>query len=1417
MQRRPRLNRSLIRHLEALEDRQLLTASVADIGDLSPALEAAFIGASDLSQYTDQQLESATRWVVATRQPADLVELADTLGVEKEDITETGFVSNTYSVDVTDYDTSAGQPSFAARTQSLLYGYPIVSKERSLRLAFDDPLFSQQWNLHNTGQVSPTATFDHGFTNAWDEATGEGVVISIVDEGVELDHPDLSKNVVLAASYDFANGDNMPEPFHAFAGHGTAVAGIAAGNGGNAIGITGAAPSASLAAVKLPFSSLTDDDEAAAVSYGVALVDIYNHSWGPNDNGIAEGPGPLLIAAIEQSVRDGRDGLGAIHVWAAGNGQLANDDVNLDGYANLRQTIATAAIDTAGRQTSYSEPGAAVFVSAISGSQGHNVVTTDLVGDRGLNAFADSTDGDSLSDLDYTSNFGGTSAAAPVVSGAVALMLEANPSLTWRDVQHILAETAIQNDPQDSDWTTNAAGFHVNHKYGFGALDAAAAVTTAKTWTNVDSERSTRAVISSPKIVSDDVDATIPLVVSQRLNVEWVEVTVDVEHSRRGDLEIVLTSPSGTESVLASPREQDTGSYNNWVFTSNRNWGETSNGLWSVTLRDAISGEAGRVERVQIDVYGTTASAVPDTGGDQTTDPDPNNPGDNTQTPDSGTGDNGGQTDPGSGGNPSNPDPGTGGGDSGAGSGGNNSGGNQNPPPVKPPPISTIRGVILESRDANVTANSRGIAGLSVYLDANNNGLIDLGETTTRTSKNGTFIFDQVPQGDYQVRMVPTAGWKAVTPETQSIALRSATVETTFTVQSYKDFGDAPFPYSTTQAQGGAVHAIDDKLFLGLRVDPDADGHGTDGANWDDVNGLDDEDGIVFASSLIPGHGATLSVTASRSGYLQGWIDYNADGDWEDAGEQILVNRRVPAGVSNQVIIVPNGVLEGTTYARFRIANQLNVQPNGFAYDGEVEDYVVLIGDNVSEIQAPVARNDSLVVLQDSSINGLNVLANDSIPLTGARIVSVDSPATQGAVVIGSGGGSLKYTPAVGFSGTEHFSYTIENLVGQTSTAIVTVDVTEVLDPPIAANDEYSIGFGSGPTTLSVLGNDGSTNGTLRIGTVSTPTQGGTVDISDDGKRLIYSPRVDYAGPEEFTYTAVDAKGLSSEATVSIIVSRSSKLVSVELVAMDASGNRLTNLRPGDEFTLAGYVTDTRSNPRGLFAAYVDVTYNAGVVEVVGDISHGTTYDKVVSGNASVAGLIDEVGGTTSIVAGLDGKQYLLFNVPMRATGFGNANFATDSADHIPASQVLLFGSDDAVDEQEVGLGKLSLPVRAFTNTEPLDANNDGSISPIDALVVINDLNTIGARALSVFADAALLPKSFVDVNGDNAVSPIDALMVINRLNSIARSDASAGGAAATGVFTSADVAAAFVDLESADDDAKKLKQVDDFFDQFAS
>jgi subtilisin-like proprotein convertase family protein len=357
---------------------------------------------------------------------------------------------------------------------------------------------------------------------------------------------------------------------------------------------------------------MTDLMEALSMSLFNQDIDIYNNSWGPPDTGsINNGsrPGPLALAALEAGVTDGRDGLGSVYVWAGGNGRQAGDNINYDGYANSRFTIAVGAIDNNGVQAFYSEPGAPLIVSAYSSGNAVGITTTDLVANGS-----------------YSSDFGGTSSAAPLVAGVVALMLEANPNLGWRDVQNILIDSAMQNHPSDSDWVANGAGRLVNHKYGFGAVDAATAVDLAEGWTNLGPQVSASSgVINVGQSIPDNnaLGVASSFTFDTAIDVEYVEIVFDATHTYRGDLSIVLTSPDGTQSILAEPRADSGDDYSNWVFTSARHWGESSAGQWTLTVRDLVARDLGTFNSWRINVHGTSSATRPsgfhrvDLGGGQ--------------------------------------------------------------------------------------------------------------------------------------------------------------------------------------------------------------------------------------------------------------------------------------------------------------------------------------------------------------------------------------------------------------------------------------------------------------------------------------------------------------------------------------------------------------------------------------------------------------------------------------------------------------------------------------------------------------------------------------------------------------------------------------------------------------------------------
>ena len=337
-------------------------------------------------------------------------------------------------------------------------------------------------------------------------------------------------------------------------------------------------------------------------------VQIENHSWHRSDDGrTLEAPGPLAEAALSNAAAQGRSGAGRIFVWAAGDGRIQGDNCNFDGYANSRFGIAVGAVDDTGRQAFYSEACSALLVSApSSGVPGvsRGLMTSDLV------------DADGFDPSDYTSAFGGTAAAAPVVSGVVALMLARNPTLTWRDVQHILVRTSRPVDAGDTSWTSGP--FPHSEKYGFGVVDAAAAVRAAARWTNVPAERVTRAVTHAVGVPIADNN---PAGVSDEIwigpeyagfSVEHVDVEFTAGHPHRGDLEVTLTSPDGIVSHLAPARPGDSGvDFSAWRFRSVRHWGESAAGTWTLTVTDRAAGNVGIFSGWSLRIYGTGPATTP--------------------------------------------------------------------------------------------------------------------------------------------------------------------------------------------------------------------------------------------------------------------------------------------------------------------------------------------------------------------------------------------------------------------------------------------------------------------------------------------------------------------------------------------------------------------------------------------------------------------------------------------------------------------------------------------------------------------------------------------------------------------------------------------------------------------------------------
>ncbi|MDP6900103.1 MAG: S8 family serine peptidase [Candidatus Thalassarchaeaceae archaeon] len=473
---------------------------------------------------------------------------------------------------------------------------PQIENQYDTRWIPNDSKFGDQWHLRNTGQTGGTLGEDANLTGAWQSYLGTGLTIGIVDDGLDLNHPDLSTNYDSTNDYDYCGNDGNPSP-SSWDAHGTAAAGVAAATGDNSIGVSGAAPDANLAGLRLIACGTSDSMEANALSHSDQVIDIYSNSWGPGDDGnTLQGPGPQMVAAFESDVANGRGGLGNIITWAAGNGLAEDDDSNKDGYANAIETIAVTAITHFGDQSWYAEPGSNILVAAHSDGDGEGITTTDIEGSTGY------------TNNDYTDNFGGTSSATPLASGVIALILEANANLTWRDVQHILVQSARQNHPGSSSWATNGAGHDVSHKYGFGAMDAGAGVALAENWTTVEPAINISTTLRTPGLsIPDDtgVAVTDTVTIPEQIQVEHVQVVVDISHTHRGDLEVILTSPSGTQSVLAQEHGDGGNNYQDWMFMTVHNWDESSQGDWTLSVQDVDSGQSGTFDEWQMIIHGT--------------------------------------------------------------------------------------------------------------------------------------------------------------------------------------------------------------------------------------------------------------------------------------------------------------------------------------------------------------------------------------------------------------------------------------------------------------------------------------------------------------------------------------------------------------------------------------------------------------------------------------------------------------------------------------------------------------------------------------------------------------------------------------------------------------------------------------------
>jgi subtilisin family serine protease len=529
-----------------------------------------------------------------------------------------------------------------------------------------DPLVSYAWHLQNTGQSS----FSNGSGSAGNDLkilrahklgyTGRGIRIAVSDSGVETSHPDLNSNQ-LSGEHRSYNGSpsswhgSLPTPVGNDS-HGTAVTGLINAVAGNGIGSIGVAPGAKFAGFYFigRFQDTSSSYEARVLDQIIGDFDIFNYSYGyagcffvPASNEI--------FAAYKKGVTTLREGKGAVYIKAAGNDYKGsnstcyrNDNSTFYGNANTNEDqnhpylIVTAASNASGEASSYSSPGSNLWVTSAGGEFGDNapaMITTDLQGcSKGYSLSGSWTSAfnrgqNQLNSLcNYTSAMNGTSSAAPTLAGVVALMLEANPELTWRDVKHILAMTSnpiqystrsyqhpsgadISGHVYDYSYVINAAGVKFSNTFGFGRVDAEKAVAMAKDYdfpltpykeTETNGDWDYRSGFINQSIPDRSAIGTShALSVTHQLKIEAVQIKVEIDHSFVSDLGVELRSPSGTVSKILriNSNIKDRGLFG-FTLLSNAFYGESSKGNWTIKVLDGKSGNNGRLVSWELKVNG---------------------------------------------------------------------------------------------------------------------------------------------------------------------------------------------------------------------------------------------------------------------------------------------------------------------------------------------------------------------------------------------------------------------------------------------------------------------------------------------------------------------------------------------------------------------------------------------------------------------------------------------------------------------------------------------------------------------------------------------------------------------------------------------------------------------------------------------
>ncbi|MFM9962910.1 MAG: GEVED domain-containing protein, partial [Planctomycetaceae bacterium] len=476
------------------------------------------------------------------------------------------------------------------------------------------------------------------------------------------------------------------------------------------------------------------------------------------------------------------------------------------------------------------------------------------------------------------------------------------------------------------------------------------------------------------------------------------------------------------------------------------------------------------------------------------------------------------------------------------------------------------------------------------------------------------------------------------------------------------DYGDAPDSsvtsvtpsgYPTLLADGGAFHVVASAFRLGALIDDEQTGQPSADATGDG----DDEDGVSGLATIV--RSATVDTRSSfevfaalddRDGRLQGWIDFNRDGDWNDEGEQIVTNHALVEGSNVISFVVPVGTEVGTTFARLRLSETADLGPTGFGGTGEVEDYAVTIvqsGEStVAEVNTPdgggeltiemvggsiIVRRGEEVLLDTpvAELESLTINGSDETDDTLMLDFSEGSPIPTGGLFFNGGDGGNDLIMVTGDDVVETATYTFETQndgtieydFGDETLLIDYTGLEPVIDNMQAVNRIFD--FTGGSEMIELLDSNGA-DGMMRI----TSTLGESIEfINPTGSLTINGGD----GDDTITITSLDAAfalliDINGGDGDDIIV------LADGLVVGDVTGGADTDLLDLSAFTTSvtiNLATGTATNTSSI-ATLENVTSGSG-----NDVLTGNSSNNVLTGNSG-NDTISGGSGTDMLFGGAD-------------------------------------------------------------------------------------------------------------------------------------------------------------------------------------